>query len=95
MYASIRIYKADSIEDVARMVKEDFLPVLERMPGFLSYYCVAADNGTWATVSIFDTDPQTEESNRLAAEFVQHSEMISLVRRVEMVTGEVVVHCQH
>jgi hypothetical protein len=95
MYASIRIYKADSIEDVARMVKEDFLPVLERMPGFLSYYCVAADNGTWATVSIFDTDPQTEESNRLAAEFVQHSEMISLVRRVEMVTGEVVVHCRH
>jgi hypothetical protein len=95
MYASIRIYKADSIEDVARMVKEDFLPVLERMPGFLSYYCVAADNGTWATVSIFDTDPQTEESNRLAAEFVQHSEMISLVRRVELITGEVVVHCRH
>jgi hypothetical protein len=95
MYASIRIYKADSIEDVARMVNEDFLPVLERMPGFLSYYCVAADNGTWATVSIFDTDPQTEESNRLAAEFVQHSEMISLVRRVELITGEVVVHCRH
>jgi hypothetical protein len=95
MYASIRIYKADSIEDVARMVNEDFLPVLERMPGFLSYYCVAADNGTWATVSIFETDPQTEESNRLAAEFVQHSEMISLVRRVELITGEVVVHCRH
>jgi hypothetical protein len=95
MYASIRIYKADSIEDVARMVNEDFLPVLERMPGFLSYYCVAADNGTWATVSIFDTDPQTEESNRLAAEFVKHSEMISLVRRVELITGEVVVHCRH
>jgi hypothetical protein len=95
MYASIRIYKADSIEDVARMVNEDFLPVLERMPGFLSYYCVAADNGTWATVSIFDTDPQTEESNRLAAEFVKNSEMISLVRRVELITGEVVVHCRH
>jgi hypothetical protein len=95
MYASIRIYKADSIEDVARMVNEDFLPVLERMPGFLSYYCVAADNGTWATVSIFDTDPQTEESNRLAAEFVKNSEMISQVRRVELITGEVVVHCRH
>jgi hypothetical protein len=77
------------------MVNEDFLPVLERMPGFLSYYCVAADNGTWATVSIFDTDPQTEESNRLAAEFVKHSEMISLVHRVELITGEVVVHCRH
>jgi hypothetical protein len=95
MYASIRIYKADSIEDVARMVNEDFLPVLEQMPGFLSYYCVAADKGTWATVSIFETDPQTEESNRLAAEFVKNSEMISLVRRVELITGEVVVHCRH
>ena len=45
------------------------------------------------SVSIFETDPQTEESNRLAAEFVQHSEMISLLRRVEMITGEVVAHC--
>jgi hypothetical protein len=74
------------------MVNEDFVPLLERMPGFLSYYCVAADNGTWATVSIFETDPQTEESNRLAAELVQHSEMFSLVRRVELISGEVVVH---
>jgi hypothetical protein len=95
MYASIRIYKADSIEDVARMVNEDFLPLIERMPGFLSYYCVAAEDGTWATVSIFDTDPQTEESNRLAAEFIKHSELMTLVRRVEMITGEVIVHCQH
>jgi hypothetical protein len=95
MYVSIRIYKADSIEEVARMVNEDFVPMIERMPGFLNYYCVAAENGTWATVSIFDTDPQTEESNRLAAEFVQHSDMMSLVRRVEMITGEVVVHCRH
>jgi hypothetical protein len=74
------------------MVNEDFVPLLERMPGFLSYYCVAADNGTWATVSIFETDPQTEESNRLAAELVQHSEMFSLVRQVELISGEVVVH---
>jgi hypothetical protein len=94
MYASIRIYKADSIEEVARMVNEDFVPMIEQMPGFLSYYCVATEDGRWATVSIFDTDPQTEESNRLAAEFVQHSDMISLVRRVEMITGEVVVHCR-
>ena len=95
MYASIRIYKADSVDDVARMVNEDFLPLIKQMPGFLGYYCVAADDETWATVSIFETDPQTEESNRLAAEFVEHSEMISLVRRVEMITGEVVVHCPH
>jgi hypothetical protein len=92
MHASIRIYKADSLEEVARMVDEDFAPMIERMPGFLSYYCVAAEEGTWATVSIFETDPQTEESNRLAAEFVQHSEMMSLLRRVEMIKGEVVVY---
>jgi hypothetical protein len=65
------------------------------MPGFLGYYGIATDDGTWATVSIFETDPQTEESNQLAAEFVQHGEMISLVRRMEMITGEVVVHSRH
>jgi hypothetical protein len=91
MYASIRIYKTDSIEEVARMVKEEFLPLIKVMPGFLGYYCIATDEGTWATVSLFEANPQTEESNRLAAEFIQHSEMISLVRGVEMFTGEVVV----
>lgn len=90
MYASIRIYKTDSVDEVARMVNEDFVPLISRMPGFLGYYCIAGDR-TWATVSIFENNPQTEESNRLAAEFVQHSEMISLVRGVEMFTGEVVV----
>ncbi len=44
------------------MVNEDFVPMIKRMPGFLSYYCIAAGKGTWATVSIFDTDPHTEES---------------------------------
>jgi hypothetical protein len=95
MYASIRIYKTDSIDEVVRMVNEDFVPVIKRMPGFLGYYGVATDDGTWTTVSIFENNPQTEESNRLAAEFIQHGEMISLVRRVEMITGEVVVHCRH
>jgi hypothetical protein len=95
MYASIRIYKTDSVDEVARMVNEDFVPLISRMHGFLGYYCIAADDGTWATVSIFENNPQTEESDRLAAEFVQHGEMISLVRRVEMITGEVAVHSRH
>ena len=93
MYASIRIYKTESVEEVAHMVNDEFLPLIKQIPGFLGYYCIAADSDTWATVSIFETNPQTEESNRLAAEFVQHSEMMRLVRRVEMITGEVVAHC--
>jgi hypothetical protein len=94
MYASIRIYKTDSVDEVARMVNDEFVPRIKQVPGFLGYYAIAADSGTWATVSIFETNPQTEESNRLAAEFVQHSEMMSLVRRVEMITGEVVAQCR-
>jgi hypothetical protein len=94
MYASIRIYRTDSLDEVADIVNEGFVPRIKQVPGFLGYYCIAAGSGTWATVSIFETNPQTEESNRLAAEFVQHSEMISLVRRVEMITGEVVAQCR-
>ena len=35
---------------------------------------------------------QSDTAQRLAAEFVQHSEMISLVRQVEMITDEMVLH---
>ena len=93
MYASVRIYKTESVNELARMVKDEFVPRIRQVPGFLGYYCLAPDNETWVTVSIFETNPQTEESNRLAAEFVQSTQLIQVVRRVEMFTGEVVTHC--
>ena len=93
MYASVRIYKTASVNELARIVKEEFVPRIRQVPGFLGYYCLAPDNETWVTVSIFETNPQTEESNRLAAEFIQNVQMIHVVRRVEMLTGEVVTHC--
>lgn len=93
MYASIRIYKTKSVEDLARIVTEEFAPRIKKVPGFLGYYCLAPDKETWVSISIFETNPQTEESNRLAAEFIQNLNMIDAVRRVEMITGEIVTHC--
>jgi len=93
MYASIRIYKTKSVAELARIVDEEFVPRIKKVPGFLGYYCLAPDKETWVSVSIFETNPQTEESNRLAAEFIQSTQMIHVVRRIEMFTGEVVTHC--
>jgi hypothetical protein len=93
MYASIRIYKTSDVDELARIVSEEFAPRIKKVPGFLAYYCLAPDKETWVSVSIFKTNPQTEESNRLAAEFVQNLNMIHVVRRVEMFTGEIATHC--
>jgi hypothetical protein len=93
MYASIRIYKTKAVDELARIVSEEFAPRIKKVPGFLAYYCLAPDKETWVSVSIFETNPQTEESNRLAAEFIQNLNMIHVVRRVEMITGEIATHC--
>jgi len=93
MYASIRIYKTKAVDELARIVSEEFAPRIKKVPGFLAYYCLAPDKETWVTVSIFETNPQTEESNRLAAEFIQNLNMIHVVRRVELFTGEIATHC--
>jgi hypothetical protein len=38
MHASIRKYKTDSPAKVTRLVNEEFVPRIKKLPGFLAYY---------------------------------------------------------
>jgi hypothetical protein len=54
MYAVVRRY--DGVTDAAeagRRVKEEFIPLLQDMPGFVAYYWVNAGGGVMVSTSVF------------------------------------------
>jgi len=71
MYVAVRRY--DGVSDsqkVARLVEEDFVPIISEMPGFVTYYCVDAGDGVMVTTSVFEHKAAEEQSTFRAGEFV-------------------------
>jgi hypothetical protein len=71
MYVAVRRY--DGVSDsqkVARLVEEDFVPIISEMPGFVAYYCVDAGDGVMVTTSVFEHKDAEEQSTFRAGEFV-------------------------
>ena len=54
-----------------RHVREDFVPLISAVPGFMGYHFTDAGGGTALSTSIFETKANAEESNRVAAEWVK------------------------
>jgi hypothetical protein len=93
MYASIRWYdKTDSTDEIVRRVEEGFVPIISEGRGFVAYYHVDADDGTVATISIFEDKAAAEESDQEAADWVSEN-IASLVPNPPQITvGEVRIH---
>jgi hypothetical protein len=71
-YLTIRRYEGvtDS-KEAARRVQEGFVPLISKLPGFISYNWADAGNGVMISASVFATREAEEESNRIAADFVK------------------------
>lgn len=92
MYASIRRYRTiGPVGEAVRRVQKGFVPLLDRVPGLISYSIVAAGESLIA-ISVFQDTSAVEESNRIAASFVaQHlPDLVELPPQVS--AGEVVLH---
>jgi len=93
-YLTVRRYEGvtDS-KEAARRIQEEFLPLISKIPGFISYYWVDEEDGVMVSVSVFATREAEEESNRLAADFVkQHPNVARLLPKPPQITaGQVVV----
>jgi hypothetical protein len=73
MHVAIRRYEMppELIPDVKSKIQSEFLPDIARISGFNAYYAVQTGSSQIATVSVFETEDGTDESTRIAAEFVQ------------------------
>ena len=92
MYVSVRRYTMDpkSVNEVMRRIREEFVPIISKAPGFLNYHVLDAGNGVLASISMFENEAGAEESNRLAANWAKT--LASLLPNPPQITsGEVVV----
>ncbi len=92
MYVSIRRYETTSVEEVARRVQEGFVPIMRQAPGYIAYYAIDAGAGIVASISIFETQVQAEDSTRMAAEWVRQNIVDLFAGPPELTSGPVVAH---
>ena len=94
MFATIRQY--DNVGDpteLNRLVQEEFVPLMQSLPGFCSYHWIDVGDvgGRMLSVSVFETAEYAEASNRAAATWAQsHPNFGTPICFVE--AGPVVAH---
>ena len=90
-YLTVRRY--DGVTDskeAARRVQEEFIPLLNKIPGFISYYWVDEGDNVMVSVSVFANREAEEESNRIAADFVKKHIAPLLPNPPQITAGQVV-----
>lgn len=90
-YLTVRRY--DGVTDskeAARRVKEEFIPLISKLPGFISYYWVDEADHVMVSVSVYETREAEEESNRIAADFVKKHIAPLLPNSPQITAGKVV-----
>ncbi len=94
MYAEIRKYNTNSVDEVIRRAQDGFVPLISAHAGFKAYYILKEGPNTAATISIFETQAEARESNKLAADWV-HKNLASLLPQPPEITeGEVRVRME-
>ena len=94
MYASIRRYKTSpgAAAEIAQRVNQGFVPIISQAPGFVAYYVVDAGNDLVASVSVFQNQAGSEESNRMAADWVKKNIASLFSGPPEITAGAVTVY---
>lgn len=91
MYAAVRRYegiKDDS--EAGRLVGESFVPLLQKVEGFVAYYWIDAGDGTMASLSVFENQAGADESVRLAHQWIEDNAPGLFPNPPRVTEGEVV-----
>ena len=71
-HVRVAIYdmKQGSAEETADLAKQGMLPIFQAQPGFIRYGLALLDDGTIASISVWETHDEAESANGAAAEWV-------------------------
>jgi hypothetical protein len=96
MYATIRRYSPKngavnkaSLEVLRRQIQDEFLPILQEIPGFRGYYVVSVENREVLTLSFYDNAEGSAEAGRCAAEYTLRNPLVFELGKPEVTEGEV------
>jgi hypothetical protein len=92
MYGVVRKYrfKPGGKDETLRKAEEEFVHIVSDSPGFVAYHIIS-EGEYGMTISIFETQAESEESNRRAAAFVQEHLVPHLEGPLETLHGPVAV----
>ena len=94
MYAVIRRYrfKIEDSEKINQLIQEEFVPLLKKANGFISYNWLNSGTGEGASLSVFQDKSGADESIRLAADFVKSNMSDLLTQKPDVLEGPVKAH---
>ncbi|MFO7591272.1 MAG: antibiotic biosynthesis monooxygenase [Acidimicrobiia bacterium] len=72
--------KQGTAEEAADLAKNGMLPIFQAQPGFVRYGLAALDDGTFASISVWETHDEAEAANTVAADWVA----ANLADRIEL-----------
>jgi hypothetical protein len=77
--------------DFGQRIEKSFVPKVQDVRGFHSYYAVNVDNKELITIGIFDDKAGGTESTRRAAEFVKTDPLKDQLSTPQVSEGELLV----
>ncbi len=93
MHATVRRYEGvdqKNTDELKRKINETLIPKLTKLPGFGGYYVMESDNGVFTSVSLFGTSAESDESTRVAANWVREEKLEATLPNPPKVTSGMV-----
>ena len=91
MYGAIRTYRVTDVEELSRRVRDEFVPMVRDVPGFIAYYVIDGGGGEISSVTICEDHEGVEESTARAADWVGDRIASLIESGPEIRIGEVTV----
>jgi len=93
MFSAVRRYEGvANPQEAAKRVREEFVPFISKLPGFVEYYWVDLGQGVMLSISVFDTLPNAIEGNQAAVAWVRSNMASVLPPNPRVESGKVVAH---
>ena len=88
MHATLRRYEGvdqSRTDELTRKINESLIPKLSKLPGFNSYFVVESEKGVLTSFGLFGTPAESNESTRVAAEWVREEKLETTLPNAPMI----------
>jgi hypothetical protein len=101
MFVTIRRYSPRngavnraSLQLLRRQLQDEFIPLLQQIPGFSGYYVLNVGDRELITLGFCETKEGSAESSRCAAEYTLRNPLVFELGRPEVTEGEVLTFAE-
>jgi hypothetical protein len=101
MFVTIRRYSPKngalnkaSVELLRRQMQDEFLPVIQRIPGFRAYYVASVADRELVTLSLCDSPEGSAASARCAAEYTLRNPLVYELGQPEIIEARILTSAE-